>query len=1769
MNLYRSDFLGKLPFTRETKEFLFLPIDFIFRTKNKRTELDIIGIIETGHRCLVKVVNLEIFVDVLVTDIFAEGLTEKYTKKEDALTEAFYGFKYAFLEQLPGKGFSKPLKYARVFFDKKADRKKFIDDYNKKLTLANDDSSLENLIFRKTRINTCGWNKVTNFQYFSDFIVTAYTSFCREQKEGGKGGRFSPYEREDQKKLPVQVVIQSLDFLKPAEGPEKDNSIICGWDLETYTPNKFGRVPLPKFEEDVIKMCSMTFRFYHSTKPLLWVLITAIPVGEKELRSLSTQNSFSHSEKEKSVEREIKVIQTENIPLAFAQVLAQMQPDFLSGFNDGFYDWPFIKARTEDTEEFLRLVSAIRLQPWEKSCFGAMNFSNIYNKPKTIKIDAETSVLIDGYNIPGCVVFDTAPLMRRREKTETEWSLNTFLKKHGLEAKYDMSYTRMSKIFRLYEISCKHMVIKNDKREFSNYEAYLDFERAIKNDVAQGDIAINHLTEKEINELLADAPAVGYYCLRDAEAVLNLLHKLFIIQDIREMGNISFTHTKDGFYKADGIKVRNCLLAEALLPDWGIWPRKYPLAFTVFTEFKVKSKTAAKEEKTKYPGGYVIRPLRGIYGKTAIVSDSLSKSDKGPNFVSSPSFGEGSEDNKVVRRVVSDRPNSGLDFNSLYPSLIMAYNFSPEYYIENETDFKKSYPELNVETLHIKTYFKKDSEFTLEKFKREGWFIKHSSFPPCGNEGWKYENHGIFPVILRRLFAARKTVKGQMGVWQVILEKLTRDVPASFSRSEKDIIEILEAKIEKIREVANGYNGQKKKLEEMKITSYVTAIKLISEKWSEFPSYEALLDAASFKFNYYNTKQNAIKVFMNTFYGETGSQDSPFYIVTMSGGITKMGRKNLKLVKSYVEEQGFKVYYGDSVTAETPVLVRLNGKIKNLTISDLYDFFTEKNHSTRCVKKTYVETQNLESWTESGWTKVHKIMRHATTKKIYGILTRAGYVEVTEDHSLILASGKEISPKDCKIGDILLTNDMKLKKRYFEEFSSYSQIEIAQKIQLLGLNYKLSIVNGKFIVEPYTGDITGEILNITLLLHPFLQGKNGKNEKNDVFDLTTENGHFQAGIGNIIVHNTDSLYITPPEKAFEESDKKYLEGIINKETFYEEMVGTTMNQMREISEKVAEMLELKIGNPFLKMEYEEVLFPFGFLGKKNYFGIKHINSIDFSLCKSGVDPGKFMKEIFARGLPIRRRDGSIFVKNILTEMLMELCSIEETRSYEEIITQKITSKINMVSNSFTASNNDFSEEEQKIIAQLLKNYSFREPRENSHTLQMSYRKRMIKYHYISQINHALMLLKANDPYGSELLEKLRADYAEDDFKKVITKYFSFLDAYFSDSSFLRSKNEEMKGEIKNYVPIPGLEHLKFEIPNYGSRSNLILLRKPPIYTDRGTKDVMSKGYCLEQPWAICDRNYAAFITHLYKMDGLKINEELHLVPYFLAYFSELYGKLSRFLLYLPKYNLSVEEECEKLVKKDFEDKMLKADSFDVQELNDPLRRAREMERIKKKQYKNAEIKITAKIKKDLEKQFKHYFPEVICDNKLLKEKFKVQQKKIEERLERSEFTQIITKFVTEEKYDLKKVNDEIIKLFECFYIPTFVLIDLPQYMKNRTSALLVLENRKKSFMSEVNNICVTLKSYNDIERIIEELNRLNCIFGRLIKEIILEREIKKYFSELKIKTCCEQDDEFEKFLNINYAPKGELKPLPFLEMDPFSESFSEINEISQIIENNF
>jgi len=76
----------------------------------------------------------------------------------------------------------------------------------------------------------------------------------------------------------------------------------------------------------------------------------------------------------------------------------------------------------------------------------------------------------------------------------------------------------------------------------------------------------------------------------------------------------------------------------------------------------------------------------------------------------------------------------------------------------------------------------------------------------------------------------------------------------------------------------------------------------------------------------YKAKQLAIKVQMNTFYGECGNKNSPFFYVDLAASITSVGRDGLKFVIELVESKGFFVHYGDtdSVYSSAPEEVFMN-----------------------------------------------------------------------------------------------------------------------------------------------------------------------------------------------------------------------------------------------------------------------------------------------------------------------------------------------------------------------------------------------------------------------------------------------------------------------------------------------------------------------------------------------------------------------------------------------------------------------------------------------------------------------------------------------------------------------------------------------------------------------------------------------------------------------------------------------------------------------------
>ena len=166
----------------------------------------------------------------------------------------------------------------------------------------------------------------------------------------------------------------------------------------------------------------------------------------------------------------------------------------------------------------------------------------------------------------------------------------------------------------------------------------------------------------------------------------------------------------------------------------------------------------------------------------------------------------------------------------------------------------------------------------------------------------------------------------------------------------------------------------------------------------------------------YNGKQLAYKVSMNSVYGFTGASKGMLPCVQIASTVTMKGRSMIDETKEYVEKNfpGSKVRYGDSVTPDTPLLIRQNGSVHTCRIDSLVNEYTLRDDGKE------IGMIHADVWTENGFTPIQQIVRHKTNKNIHRVVTHTGIVDVTEDHSLLLENKEMIRPTQVCIGTSLL-----------------------------------------------------------------------------------------------------------------------------------------------------------------------------------------------------------------------------------------------------------------------------------------------------------------------------------------------------------------------------------------------------------------------------------------------------------------------------------------------------------------------------------------------------------------------------------------------------------------------------------------------------------------------------------------------------------------------------------------------------------------------------
>ncbi|POG64677.1 hypothetical protein GLOIN_2v1782618 [Rhizophagus irregularis DAOM 181602=DAOM 197198] len=138
--------------------------------------------------------------------------------------------------------------------------------------------------------------------------------------------------------------------------------------------------------------------------------------------------------------------------------------------------------------------------------------------------------------------------------------------------------------------------------------------------------------------------------------------------------------------------------------------------------------------------------------------------------------------------------------------------------------------------------------------------------------------------------------------------------------------------------------------------------------------------------------------------------------------------------------------------------------------------------------------------------------------------------------------------------------------------------------------------------------------------------------------------------------DTDSLYIVSPEESYDNCDKDFTEGRISLKEYWTEMVRVTMRIMPPLCKEINAFIQETNQTSFLKMAYEEVLFPAVFLAKKKYFGIAHVEIPNFS-----------PKELFVKGVDIVKQGQSELFRDIGNRIMWAAVSVPESTTQKKTL----------------------------------------------------------------------------------------------------------------------------------------------------------------------------------------------------------------------------------------------------------------------------------------------------------------------------------------------------------------------------------------------------------------------------------------------------------------------------------------------------------------------
>ncbi len=247
------------------------------------------------------------------------------------------------------------------------------------------------------------------------------------------------------------------------------------------------------------------------------------------------------------------------ILLAFGFITSLIQPDFITEFNGSEFDWINIYDKCCYYNIIQNVCEFLSIKKLSKYDLKSENiFKYIYMQDQ-VKISADVPHKnVRNLNLEGYIPFDLRVILMKLNPTSSKSSLKYFLDMYNLPSKDDMP---IPELFRIYE--------QND---------------------------IDGMTD------------VVHYCYVDSFRLHQLIFKNNIIQDKREVSTLAYTSMFDAFYRADGSKVRNLIIANAI--------ERNLFVNTIKKEEKEEDKITGR-----FPGALVLPPKKGLINNTFTIKE--------------------------------------------------------------------------------------------------------------------------------------------------------------------------------------------------------------------------------------------------------------------------------------------------------------------------------------------------------------------------------------------------------------------------------------------------------------------------------------------------------------------------------------------------------------------------------------------------------------------------------------------------------------------------------------------------------------------------------------------------------------------------------------------------------------------------------------------------------------------------------------------------------------------------------------------------------------------------------------------------------------------------------------------------------------------------------------------------------------------------------------------------------------------------------------------